>query len=226
MLGKSDSFGARLEAILRQKEWTQTKLAEKVFDQTKKTAEGGKYRIVKGKDQISGYISGRRMPSELVYEKILKALNVTSEDLPLPRLTDRWLNREVASVDWSRPEMIETLVRTWSATMDGSKAVQFRSPEEISKLVFAMRARGSKTKRLEDVKNAILEAKPWAEIEKEPEEGILVQPLPGDDDLSRLRINVVVSSDLAFQIGHMIKEDQKRRREQAQDAKPASTSTN
>lgn len=79
----SDTFGARLERILIDRNMTQTDLAKLVWDE-KYTDKRG-YEIVKGKDAISSYVTGRRQPSPLVYTKILKALRINEDDLPLRR---------------------------------------------------------------------------------------------------------------------------------------------
>lgn len=79
----NDNFGARLERMLIDRGMTQTDLARKMWNETYVDKRG--YEVVKGKDCISGYISGRRQPSRLVYEQMLRALNLTQEELPLLR---------------------------------------------------------------------------------------------------------------------------------------------
>lgn len=79
----SDTFGARLERILIDRNMTQTDLARLVWNETYADKRG--YEVVKGKDAISSYITGRRQPSPLVYNKILNALRISEDELPIRR---------------------------------------------------------------------------------------------------------------------------------------------
>lgn len=81
----SDTFGARLERILIDRNMTQTDLARLVFDQDEPSTDSRGYEIVRGKDRISSYVNGRQLPSRINYKKILQVLLLTEGELPLCR---------------------------------------------------------------------------------------------------------------------------------------------
>jgi transcriptional regulator with XRE-family HTH domain len=75
------SFGIRLREILAERGMSQSDLARLVFNDVH-VGKDGKERV-RGKEQISNYISGNSKPSFERYHVLLKALQLTPRDLPI-----------------------------------------------------------------------------------------------------------------------------------------------
>lgn len=72
------AFGGRLQALLKEKGWSQSDLARAAYGLT--TDKDG-YKVAKHRDRISAYVRGEQYPDPVNLKLVADALGVPEEDL-------------------------------------------------------------------------------------------------------------------------------------------------